>query len=90
MKCMPTSEVEQRAEGTDLLSLEVEVVAVLGRAKVGAAEWRSLRPGDVVLLNQKIEKPVSLSVSGRTWGEGKPVVSAGRKAVVVKAKVQDE
>jgi flagellar motor switch protein FliM len=42
-----------------------------------------LRPGDILLLDKKVDEPVELIIQGQTFFRGRPAKSAGRYAVVI-------
>lgn len=49
--------------------IPLEVVAVLGQAQVPMHRLAELAVGDVVVLDQKINRPVSASINGKTFYE---------------------
>ncbi len=66
-----------------------EVIAELGRIKVGLRELLTWRPGQVIRLSTAIDDPILLSVSGMTKFAGRPVISRGQLSVEIKGRAED-
>jgi len=62
---------------------ELEMVAVLGRAKSTIRSVLSLKVGDLVRLNEAPDAPLQVYVEGQKKMIGVPVVSHGNIAVEV-------
>lgn len=63
--------------------LPLTVIAILGKAELTLAEVRSIRPGDVLLLDTAIDGYIRLAIEGKELLAGKPVRVASRQAVQI-------
>lgn len=63
--------------------MPVTVKVTLAATLLPFQELLDLGPGDILLLDQSINKPVELILDGRTVSCGRPAQSGGRYAVVV-------
>ncbi|AAO36260.1 flagellar motor switch protein FliM [Clostridium tetani] len=54
--------------------VETELVAVLGGAKITVEEFLRLSLGDVLILDNQIDKPISINVENQLYAYGKPGV----------------
>ncbi|BDR72902.1 flagellar motor switch protein FliM [Clostridium tetani] len=54
--------------------VETELVAVLGGAKITVEEFLRLSLGDVLILDNEIDKPISINVENQLYAYGKPGV----------------
>ncbi len=68
----------------------VEVVAVLGRARLPVRALLALGPGSVVALDRYVGEPVSLEVGGVCVAYGQVVVEDGRFGVRITQLVGSE
>jgi flagellar motor switch/type III secretory pathway protein FliN len=67
----------------------VEVIAELGRIKVGLRELLTWRPGQVLRLSTAVDDPILLRVSGMTKFAGRPVISRGQLSIEIKGRAED-
>jgi flagellar motor switch protein FliM len=67
----------------------VEIIAELGRIKVGLRELLTWRPGQVLRLSTAIDDPIVLRVSGMTKFAGRPVISRGQLSVEIKGRAEE-
>ena len=67
----------------------VEVVAELGRIKVGLRELLTWHTGLVLRLSTAIDDPILLRVSGITKFSGRPVISRGQLSIEIKGRAED-
>jgi flagellar motor switch protein FliM len=67
----------------------VEVIAELGRIKVGLRNLLAWRVGQVLRLSTAIDDPVLLKVAGVTKFAGRPVISRGQLAVEIRGRADD-
>ena len=74
----------------NLGQVSVEVVAVLGRAKLPVQRLLELRPGAVVALERYLGEPVDLEVGGVLVARGEVVVLDGRYAVRITELVAED
>jgi flagellar motor switch protein FliM len=72
--------------GEALESVSVEVVAELGRAKLGLRRILALKSGDVVRLSTAIDDPVAVCISGIPKLSGAPVVSRGQLSIQIQGR----
>ncbi|MCJ7730530.1 MAG: FliM/FliN family flagellar motor switch protein [Sedimentisphaerales bacterium] len=61
----------------------VPVTVRLASTAISLKEVMNLQPGDILLLDKKIDEPVELVVGGRTVCRGQPAKSAGEYAMAV-------
>ena len=61
----------------------VRAEAWLGTAQVAMCDVMALAPGDVLLLERKVDEPIGLSVQGNVVLQGFPVACDGRNALKV-------
>ena len=73
-----------------LFSAEVTLKAFLGQARIRIRDLLSLEPGDVLVLESKVEDPVVVTIEGRPKILGELGVFKGYKAVRVKEFVKIE
>ncbi len=64
----------------------VDLVAELGRVKMGLRRVLSLRVGDVIRLRTAVEDPVSVQVGGVEKFQAMPVLSRGQIAIEVRTR----
>ncbi len=67
----------------------IEVVAELGRLKVGLRNLLAWKTGQVIRLTTAIDDPVELRISGVTKFVGRPVISRGQLAVEIRGRADD-
>jgi flagellar motor switch protein FliM len=67
----------------------VEVIAELGRLKVGLRELLTWHPGQVLRLSTAVDDPIVLRVAGMTKFAGRPVISRGQLSVEIKGRAED-
>jgi len=67
----------------------VEVVAELGRIKVGLRELLTWHTGQVLRLSTAIDDPILLRVAGMTKFSGRPVISRGQLSIEIKGRAED-
>jgi flagellar motor switch protein FliM len=72
--------------GEALEGVTVEVVAELGRAKLGLRRILALKSGDVVRLTTAIDDPVVVCISGIPKLSGAPVVSRGQLSIQIQGR----
>ena len=97
---LPRPEIEQLLESEELSavtedhrteleslvqSLPVEIGVVLGRARLSVAEVADLAAGDVLMLDQAIDRPLAVQVSGKTRWTGSPCRVGIRQAIQITA-----
>ncbi len=71
----------------DIAQLPFEVAALIGRTEIPMRAYLGLQVGDIVLLEQKIEEPLSIQVGGETRYLGRPGLSETRKAVTIHERI---
>jgi flagellar motor switch/type III secretory pathway protein FliN len=67
----------------------VEVVAELGRLKVGLRELLTWHAGQVLRLSTAIDDPILLRVAGMTKFSGRPVISRGQLSIEIRGRADD-
>lgn len=67
----------------------VEVIAELGRIRVGLRELLTWRPGQLLRLSTAIDDPILLRVSGMTKFAGRPVISRGQLSIEIKGRAEE-
>jgi len=67
----------------------IEVVAELGRLKVGLRHLLAWKAGQVIRLSTAIDDPVELRIAGVTKFVGRPVISRGQLAVEIRGRADD-
>lgn len=75
------SEQQQRCLLRNLRRSSVGVTAYLGHARIRLSDLRSLRVGDLIVLDKPVEKPLVLQIEGRNKFAGTAGVFRGRKAL---------
>lgn len=70
-----------------LQNVEVEVVAELGRVKMGLREVLSVCVGQVIRLTTALDDPVTVRIGGIPKLTGVPVVSRGQLAIDVRGRI---
>jgi flagellar motor switch protein FliM len=70
-----------------LQDVEVEVVAELGRVKMGLRDVLSVCVGQVIRLSTALDDPVMIRVAGIPKLTGVPVVSRGQLAIDVRGRI---
>jgi flagellar motor switch protein FliM len=65
--------------------LPVEVVVGLGSAELTLAQLAALRPGDLLILDQRVTEPLACALDGQTKFRGWPGRVGGRQAVSITA-----
>ncbi len=70
--------------------IEVEVVAELGRTKIKSNDLLSLEVGDVIVLEQDVKKPITVSVQGVKKFLAYPGLYHGSKAVKIEKLIYPE
>lgn len=79
------AELEQRA-----LQLPLELVVRLGAVKLGVAELQELRPGDVILLDRRVNEPLPVFVNDEELLRGWAGRVGARQAVKVSQRTPHE
>jgi flagellar motor switch protein FliM len=67
----------------------VEIVAELGRFKVGLRDLLTWRVGQVLRLSTAIDDPIVLRVAGITKFAARPVISRGQLSVEIRGRADD-
>jgi flagellar motor switch protein FliM len=67
----------------------VEIVAELGRFKVGLRDLLTWRVGQVLRLSTAIDDPIVLRVDGITKFAARPVISRGQLSVEIRGRADD-
>ena len=67
----------------------IEVVAELGRLKVGLRNLLAWRVGQVLRLTTAVDDPVMLRIGGVTKFAGRPVISRGQLAIEIRGRADD-
>lgn len=67
----------------------VEVIAELGRIRVGLRELLTWRPGQLLRLSTAIDDPILIRVSGMAKFAGRPVISRGQLSVEIKGRAEE-
>jgi flagellar motor switch protein FliM len=65
--------------------IQVSIRALLASTVLTFEQVVNLRPGDILLLDKRIDEPLELLIDGRTVFRGWPAKSDGRHAVVIAA-----
>jgi flagellar motor switch/type III secretory pathway protein FliN len=88
-----TREVEDQLSTTGdprmaeaIKDVTIEVVAELGRAKIGLRNVLAWQVGQVVRLPVATDDPIMLRIAGTTKFTGRPVVSRGQLAVEIRGR----
>jgi len=68
---------------TNLQAAKVEVVAELGRADINVSKFLNIKVGDVIQLDQEIDKPLHVTVEGITKFKGHQGSYKGHQAIKV-------
>jgi len=68
---------------TNLQSAKVEVLVELGRAEMNVRDFLNLKPGDIVAVDQEVDKPLNVTVEGITKFRGHQGSYKGRQAMKV-------
>ncbi|MDH4121509.1 MAG: flagellar motor switch protein FliM [Deltaproteobacteria bacterium] len=68
---------------TNLKMAKIDVVVELGRADLNVKRFLALKPGDIVGLNQEVEKPLNVTVEGITKFKGYQGSYKGHQALKV-------
>jgi flagellar motor switch protein FliM len=68
---------------TNLQSAKVEVVVELGKSEVNVRDFLALKTGDLVTLDQEVDKPLEVTVEGITKFRGYQGSYKGRQAVKI-------
>jgi flagellar motor switch protein FliM len=68
---------------TNLQSAKVEVVVELGKADLNVRDFLNLKAGDILSLEQEVDKPLDITVEGITKFRGYQGSYKGRQAVKV-------
>lgn len=66
-----------------VMTTDVDVVAILGRANLALEQWLSLQVGDVLLLDRLASSPLELLVNDSQKFECTPVTDTGKMCVEV-------
>jgi flagellar motor switch protein FliM len=66
-----------------VMTTEVDVVAILGKASLSLEQWVSLQVGEVVLLDRLVSSPMDLFVNENQKFECVPSAETGRLSVEV-------
>jgi flagellar motor switch/type III secretory pathway protein FliN len=69
--------------------VSIEIVAELGRLKVGLRNLLAWRVGQVLRLSTAVDDPVVLRVARVTKFAGRPVISRGQLAVEIRGRADD-
>lgn len=69
-----------------LQDVPVEMVAELGRVKLGLREVLNLRVGQVIRLNTATDDPVTVRLAGQTKLTGVPVISRGQLSIEIRGR----
>ncbi len=77
----PLSERSKQLVENMLGSIDVEVSALLGSATVNVEDFLQFEVGDVILFDQKVNKPMTLLVEGSSMFDVQPGVFNGCRAV---------
>ena len=98
LKALESASKEQDDEGEDpndprmaeaLIEVPVEVVAELGRVRLGLRRVLSLEVGQVLRLATAVDDPVIVRIGGVEKLHGAPVISRGQVSVEVRARHED-
>ncbi len=68
---------------TNLQSAKVEVVVELGKTDLNVRDFLNLKAGDILSLDQEVDKPLAVTVEGITKFRGYQGSYKGRQAVKV-------
>ncbi len=71
----------------DIAKLPFEVAALIGRAEIPMKAYLGLQVGDIVLIEQKVEEPLTIQVNGEARYRGRPGLSETRKAVTIHERI---
>ncbi|MFH0878848.1 MAG: flagellar motor switch protein FliM [Lentisphaerota bacterium] len=72
---------------TSMNAVPLDVHAVLGRSSVLASQVANLKPGDIIRLDRRIDKPVEILVGNRLCFQGQAGQSNGKAAVKLTANI---
>lgn len=75
------NERSREAMMTQVQNAQAEVCAILGTATVPMREVLDLQPGDVIRLDQGVDKPVLITVNGRNWFFAVPGMKKNKMAL---------
>jgi flagellar motor switch protein FliM len=84
---LPTAGDPKMAEAVK--DVPIEVVAELGRLKIGLRNLLAWRVGQVIRLTTAIDDPVMLRIGGVTKFAGRPVISRGQLAIEIRGRADD-
>lgn len=70
-----------------LRDVEVEVIAELGRVKMGLRDVLNVCVGQVIRLTTALDDPVTIRIAGIPKLTGAPVVSRGQLAIDVRGRI---
>ena len=84
---LPTAGDPRMAEAVK--DVPIEVVAELGRLKVGLRNLLAWKAGQVIRLTTATDDPVELRIAGVTKFVGRPVISRGQLAVEIRGRADD-
>ncbi len=68
----------------------LDLTAKLGEADLSIGDFLKLRPGDVLSLDQKVQDPIELLVSGEVKAMGRPGLKGRHRCVKVHSVVHEE
>jgi flagellar motor switch protein FliM len=84
---LPSAGDPRMTEGVK--EVPVEIVAELGRFKVGLRDLLTWRVGQVLRLSTAIDDPIVLRVAGITKFAARPVISRGQLSVEIRGRADD-
>jgi len=84
---LPTAGDPRMAEAVK--EVPIEVVAELGRLKIGLRNLLAWKAGQVIRLTTATDDPVELRIAGVTKFVGRPVVSRGQLAIEIRGRADD-
>lgn len=68
-------------------SLSFDLVAVVGKSEIPQTAYLDLRVGDILLLDQKIEDPITLRIGEDPYFRARPGLSETHKAVRIDERI---
>ena len=74
---------------TNLNSAKVEVAVELGKTDISVRDFLNLKSGDIISLDQEVDKPLSVTVEGITKFRGFQGAFKGRQALKISELVYD-
>ena len=83
------SPVLKRAISQQLQQTEVDCAVVLGKANLTMDEFQNMRPGDVLRLDQKTNRDITLTVANVPKFEGRPALQGKKLVFSVTAPVEE-